>query len=164
MIEIRKYFLTFLILGLVQIFVLNHICLFGCATPLIYVYFILSFPPTTPKWEVLVSSFLMGLFMDLFTNTPGVAAASATLLGFLQPQLLGLFSSKDSTEEITPTIKSLGLINFSYYVSTAVFIYCFILYSIEAFNFFNWGRVILSIFFSSILTILLIIVIENLRK
>ena len=39
-IEIIKQFLTFIILCLAQALVLNHINLFGCATPLLYVYFI----------------------------------------------------------------------------------------------------------------------------
>ena len=42
-IEIIKQFLTFIILCLAQALVLNHINLFGCATPLLYVYFILLF-------------------------------------------------------------------------------------------------------------------------
>ena len=71
-IEIIKQFLTFIILCLAQALVLNHINLFGCATPLLYVYFILLFRHDYPRWGTLLWSFFTGLCIDIFSNTPGV--------------------------------------------------------------------------------------------
>ena len=84
-IEVIRHFFTFLILCLVQALVLNHINLLGCATPLLYVYFIMLFRRNFPKWAILLWSFFIGLCLDVFSNTPGVAAASSTFLGLLQP-------------------------------------------------------------------------------
>lgn len=60
-IDFFKRLLLFLVLLLAQVLVLNHIHLFDCATPLIYVYFVISFQRGYPRWAILVYSFLLGL-------------------------------------------------------------------------------------------------------
>ena len=89
-IDFLKRLLLFIVLLLVQVLVLNHIHLFDYATPLLYIYFVISFNRNYPKWTILVWSFLLGLSIDIFANTPGVAASSMTLLGLLQPYVLEL--------------------------------------------------------------------------
>ena len=83
--------LVFVVLCLVQALVFNHIHLFGYATILLYVYFVVMLPRNYPRWAALLWSFALGLSVDMFTNTPGMAAAALTLTGFLQPYLLQLF-------------------------------------------------------------------------
>ena len=82
-IEIIRQVFTFVILCIVQVLVLNHINLFGCATPLLYVYFVMSFRRGYPRWAIMLWSFCLGLCIDVFSDTPGVAASSATFLGFV---------------------------------------------------------------------------------
>ncbi|MCD8202035.1 MAG: rod shape-determining protein MreD [Prevotella sp.] len=159
-----KIFFTYVILGIVQVFVLNRISLFGCATPLLYIYLILPFRRNYPKWIIILCGFIMGLSMDIFTNTPGVAAASTTFLAFIQPLILNLFVQKDSADDMMPTIKVLGMRRYVYYTLICVFIYCLLFFTIETFNFFNWQQWLLNIGGSTLLTALLIIVIENMRK
>lgn len=163
-IEILRHFLTFVILCLVQALVLNHINLFDCATPLLYVYFIILFRRDFPRWGVLLWSFLMGLCIDIFSNTPGVAAAATTFLGLLQPYLLNLFVQRDSADDLTPTIKSLGTAKYIYYAIVCVFVYNLIFFTLESFNFFNCQQWLLNIGGSTALTVVLILVIENARK
>lgn len=162
--QIFRLFITFLILGLVQIFVLNRISLFGCASPLLYVYFILPFRRNYPKWLTILSSFLMGISMDIFNNTPGVAAASTTFLAFLQPFILNMFIQKDSTDDLMPSLKVLGRMKYFCYSFICVLLYCIVFFSIETFCFFNWLQWLLDIAGSSLITLLMIIVIENVRK
>ncbi len=44
--ELIKYALIFLALVLSQVVVFNHICLFGMAIPLVFIYFIIKLPIT----------------------------------------------------------------------------------------------------------------------
>ena len=53
----------FVALLLVQILVFNHIHLFNCATPLLYIYVVLLFPRNIPRWLALLSGFIMGFFI-----------------------------------------------------------------------------------------------------
>lgn len=163
-IEVVRQLFTFIILCLAQVLVLNHINILGCATPLLYVYFIMMFRRGYPKWGILLWSFCLGLCVDIFSNTPGVAAASATLLGLLQPYLLNLFTQRDSADDMKPSMKELGVTRYVYYTVICVVFFHLAFFTLESFSFFNveqWGK---NIGGSSALTAILIIVIENVRK
>lgn len=163
-IEVIRHFFTFIILCIVQVLVLNHIELFGCATPFLYVYFIMLFRRGIPRWAVLLWSFFLGIFIDMFSNTPGVAASSATFIGLLQPYLLNLFAPRDSSDDMMPTMKSLGVARYVYYTIICVFIFNLLFFTVEMFSFFNWLQWALNICGSTVLTLVLILVIENVRK
>jgi rod shape-determining protein MreD len=156
--------LLFIALLLAQVLVLNHIHLFNIATPLLYIYLVISFRRNYPKWGMLVWSFLLGLCVDIFSNTPGVAAASMTLMAFLQPFILELFVQRDSDEDLRPCIRTLNLSGYLYYVILITLNYCLVFFTIETFNFFNWTQWGLSILGSTALSVVLIVVVDNLRK
>ena len=159
-----KGVLLFAILLLAQVLVLNHIHLFDCATPLLYVYVVLQFRRNYPRWGILLVSFLLGLVVDIFSNTPGVAAASMTFLGFLQPYVFAMFLNRDSDEDLQPSMKSLGFAKFFYYAAVLVVVYCAIFFTIETFSFFNGLLWLECVGGSAALTVLLVLAIENLRK
>ena len=144
--------------------VLNHVNLLDCATPLLYVYFIMLFRRGYPKWGILLWSFLTGLCIDVFSNTPGVAASSATLLGLLQPYLLNMFIQRDSADDLAPTIRTLGAARYFYYTLACVFVFNLFFFTVESFSFFNWLQWAKNIGGSTALTVVLILVIENVRK
>ena len=66
MIEFSRRLTFFLILLFVQVLILNHIHLFDVATPLLYVYFAMTFHRNYPKWQVLLWCFFMGMVVDIF--------------------------------------------------------------------------------------------------
>lgn len=162
--DLLKRLLFFAILLVAQALVLNHIHLFNCATPLLYVYLVLLFPRNFPKWAILLWSFTLGLCVDSFTNTPGVAAGSMTLIGALQPYIFEPFIPRDSAEDLEPGMRTLGVTSFVYYTIIMVLIYCLAYFTLETFNFFNWIQWLMSIGGSTILTVVLILVIENIRR
>lgn len=163
-IDFLKRLLLFFGLMLVQALVLNHVHLFGVATPLLYVYFAISFRRGTPKWAMLVWSFLLGLGVDVFSNTPGLAAASMTLVAAVQPYLLELFIQRDDDDEVLPSISMFGLGKFTLFALILTFVYCFVFFTLESFTFFNWFQWLLSMGTSVLLTLLLVLVIDNLRR
>lgn len=161
--SLRRLF-TFVILLLVQVIVFNHIHLFDVATPLLYVYLVLHFRRNHPRWATLLWCFLMGLLVDVFSNTPGVAAASMTFVGLLQPYLLEVFTPRDSADDLVASYRSLGVASFVYYVVILVFIYCLLFFLLENFTFFNWMHWMACTGASAVLTIIFILVIENFQK
>lgn len=156
--------LLFVVLLLVQVLVLNHIHLFGYATPMIYVYFIITFARNYPKWGILVWSFCLGLCVDVFSNTPGVAALSMTTTAVLQPYLLDLFMQRDSETDLLPSFSTLGVSRYVYYVLLMTVIYCLLFFTVETFTFFNCLQWALSVSGSTVLSVILILVVDNLRK
>ena len=53
-IDLVKRLATFVVLVLVQGLVFNHIHLFNCATPLLYIIMVLHFRRNHPKWAVVL--------------------------------------------------------------------------------------------------------------
>ena len=158
-----KNFGFFIILVLVQALVLNHIHLFDCATPLLYIYFVLPTRRNQSRWVTLLWCFALGICIDMFSNTPGVAAASMTFIGLLQPYLLSLFIQRDSPDDLRPSFKVLGAVKYPFYTIFIVLIYCLLFFTLEAFNFYNWLQWIECVGGSAVLTILLILTIDNFR-
>lgn len=163
-IDFLKRLLLFLGLLLAQVLVLNHIHLFGVAIPLLYVYFVISFRRHYPRWAMLIWSFLLGLCIDVFSDTPGVASASMTFAALLQPYVLELFIQRDNDDDILPGIYSLGISKYVVFALIMTFVYCLTFFTVETFTFFNWQLWALSVLSSTALTLLIVIVIDNLRK
>lgn len=160
---LRRLF-VFVLLCLAQALVLNRIQLFHCAMPLLYVYLAIVFPRNYPRWAILLWCFAMGVCVDAFSNTPGVAAASMTLVGVLQPYLLELFLPRDAEEEIKSSVKALGLGKFSTLASILTLLYCLVFFAIESFNFFNWLYWLECVAGSTLITLVLILTLESVRK
>jgi len=155
---------AFVLFCLVQALVLNHIHLLGYATPLLYVDFALTFRRGTPRWSILVWCFALGLCIDMFSNTPGVAAGAMTLIGLLQPYLLEPFVPRDSADDLIPSMRTLGIGKFITFALLLVFIYCLVFFALEAFSFYNWQQWLICTGSSIGLTLMLILVIENIWK
>ena len=162
--EFLRRTLVFVGLLLVQVLVLNRIQLFHCATPLLYVYFVVMLPLDTTRWAALLWSFALGLAVDVFSNTPGVAAASMTLIGMLQPSLLPLFLPRDAEEHLASAASTLGWMKFLTLATILVIVYCVVFFTLEAFTFFNWLYWLECVGGSALLTLLLIATLESLRR
>ncbi len=163
-IELLKRAAWFVVYVLAQATVLGRIHLFEVATPLIYVYFVAKFPRNYPQWAVLLWSFALGLSVDIFSNTPGVAAGSLTLIGALKPVLLQLVTPRDAADDLVPSVRTLGLAKFTYYAAMLVLIYCLVFFSLETFSYFDLAEWGLCVGGSAVFTLVLILVFESIRR
>ena len=156
--------IMFVVLLLVQVLILNHIHLFQIATPLLYVYFVLTFRMNTPKWVILTSSFLLGLLIDIFANTAGMAAGCMTLIAMIQPYLMQFLSPRDAGDNMQASAASLGFVKYATLCTIQVLIYCVLFFALEAFSFFDWQMWGLRALGSAFLTLLMILAIESVRS
>lgn len=163
-IQLIRNILASLLIVLAQVVVLNNIQLFSCATPLLYVYIALLFRRDFPRWAVIVWCFAVGMVIDVFSNTPGVAAAAMTLVGLLQPMVLRLFTDHDTPTDFQPDMSSLGKGTYAVYATIIVLPFCVVLFTLETFSFFNWLQWLMSVVGSCALTLVLILIIEYIRK
>lgn len=129
-----KRLLAAVLLCVAQVLILNNIHLLGYATPLLYIYIVLLFPRDSPRWAMLLWAFAIGLVVDTFSNTPGVAAATMTLLAMLRPALLEPFVPRDSEPTLTPGYHSLGVGRFICYVTLASLLYCMVFFALAIFD------------------------------
>ena len=85
----------FVLLILVQVFVLDNIQFLGYATPMIYVLFILSLPVRFHRGALLILAFVMGLIIDMFSNTMGLHAFASVFVAFLRTPVIRMFVPLD---------------------------------------------------------------------
>ncbi len=141
-----------------QVFVFNHVHIFGYATPFPYIFFLLSLPSATPRWVYVLLGFALGLTIDLFTNTPGMAAGATCLLGLLVPPLLRLFGPTDAEEEaFTPSPRSMEWGPYVRYVVVASLLHGAAFFAMEAFTVREWQSLLATVGASGLLTSLLVI-------
>ena len=154
----------FVALLVAQVLILNHVHFLGVGTPLLYVYFAITFRRNFPKWLVLVSCFMLGLMVDIFSNTPGLAASVMTLVGLAQCYLLELIVPRDSAEGLDASMKTLGFSKFITLSALLTVLYCLLFFALEAFNFFNVLLWLARSFVSAALTLVLILAVESVRS
>jgi rod shape-determining protein MreD len=162
--DVLKQIGWFLVFVLAQVLVLGQVHVFQCATPLLYVYFITPLPCNYPKWATLLWGFALGLTVDVFSNTPGVAAGAMTLIAAVQPYYAQLFIPRDAVEGARPTLALLGGLRFFYYTGVLVLLYCLLFFTLEMFSFFNWLHWLQCVVGSTVITLALIYSFELAKK
>ena len=163
-VETLRRLAVFLALMLAQVLVFNHIRLFGYAMPLLYVYFVITTRRGYPRWATLLWSFCLGLVIDIFSNTPGAAAASMTLVGLLQPYLLELFVSREAAANLKVSASSMGWIKFLTLAAMLTLVHCMAFFSLEMFTFVDWMTWTFCALGSALLTLILVLGLECVRK
>jgi rod shape-determining protein MreD len=149
----------FIVLILVQVLVLNNIQFSGYINPFLYVLFILLLPFQTPVYLLLFLGFILGLSIDIFSNTPGIHSSATVFLAYIRPYVLELLSGRDSQEKgFSPRIKVLGLAWFLKYTVILVLCHHIFLFYVEVFTFSGAFYTLLRSLLSSVLSIILVII------
>lgn len=157
LIKIFNNFSRFFVLILVQVLILNNIELGGYINPYIYILFIILLPVEIPAWLLIVSSFLIGLGVDMFSNSMGLHAASSVFIAFCRPFLLKRMSPREGYEsEVSFGVKKMGLQWFITYASIMVLLHHFLLFYLEIFRFEEFFSTLARMILSSLVTITLI--------
>ncbi len=152
--------IRFVVLVLFQVLVINHIRLGGYVHPYIYLIFIMLLPFNTPKWQLLVLGFFLGIIIDVFTGTPGLHAGATTLMAFCRPSTISLISGNQKFDNVQePNLGQLDGMWFFRYVLCLVFIHHFALFFLESFSFRLIGQVLLRILLSVPVSVFLIMMI-----
>ena len=153
--EIFQNIIRFIGLALLQVLVLNHIDFLGYINPYMYILFVILFPFTGNRTLLIFLGFLLGLTIDIFSDTGGVHAAATVAIAFIRPILLK-FSFGISYEYNVIKLNQVPINERLLYISGMVIIHHLILFLLETFNFSHILLALKSTLFSSIFSILLI--------
>lgn len=151
--------IRFVALVFVQVFLLKNITLYNIATPYPYILFILLLPFETPNVLLFLLSFLLGLTVDAFYDTPGLHAAACVLLALVRVLFISVTVQKDGFDnEPEPTLSIMGFRWFLTYALILTFIHHTFLFLLEAFSFsellFILQRVVTSVIFTVFLMLI----------
>jgi rod shape-determining protein MreD len=161
--SLLRYIIRFVLLILVQVFVLNQIPpLHQYFTPLLYYIFILWLPFNIGRSQLLIVSFITGLALDFFTKTPGMHAAACVLVGYIRPFIINIIVPQQGVEfnYREPSATSLGNIQYMIYVVVLTLFHHVMLFSIQAFQFGNIVYLLFKTLGASLISLLLILVVE----
>lgn len=130
--------LLYLVLIPVQAVVFNNLILFNVAIPIVFIYVIISLPMTIGTNVALTIGFFTGLTMDIFMDTAGLNALSCTVLAFVRRPVYHLYTTpEDDAMGMMPGTRTMGTAAYLKYLFSMTLIYCFTLFSVEAFQFHN---------------------------
>lgn len=149
--------LRFVVLVLVQALVLNNVNFFGYINPYPYILFIILFPVNNNRTLFVFLAFLLGLSVDLFTDSGGIHAAACVTIAYIRPPILKFsFGTVYDYQTIkfnqTEIGRRLG------YFTIIITIHHLILFSLEVFNISDIILILKKSLFSSIFTIILCII------
>lgn len=158
-----KYLLLFIGLVLAQVLICNNILLFGVAMPFIFIYFIIVLPLDLSKNLLIILSFLIGFFIDLFSDTLGLNSLAALFLSVLKRPVFYLYMPKEEKfKAAIPSIGTMGWSNYLKYTLTLTGIFCIIVFSIEFFSVASISLMLLMAASSTLFTLLLLLAIDAL--
>lgn len=161
--DIIYYIFLFIILVLVQALLMNHIVLFNSAVCFIFIYFIIKLPVNLSTNMLLTLSFLLGLAVDMLSDTPGLNALACTILAVLKrPFFFAYAQHDDHNRNVSPSLGSMGFFTYCKYAFTISAVYCFIALFVEFINFSDVVQIVIKAAASTLFTFLVILAIDSL--
>ena len=153
----------FTLIGLVllQVLFLNRINLFGYVTPLFYIWMIVRFDSSMSRTSILLWAFFLGLSIDIFSGTPGLNAAAATLVAMFQPGIVKLFVPLDRHDVLLPCSASMGGRQFAGYLLLITVLHHTVYFILLSIPLGDWTVLVLKVVFSTLLTFLFMLVAES---
>lgn len=160
---IIEFAILYVIMVVFQVVVFNHLVLWGVAVPLVFIYWLVRLPVTTGTNLTLTLAFLIGLSIDICSDTQGMNSLSCTIAAALRLPILRLYFPRE--EDLTdpePSIRSLGSGIYMKYLLTFVTVYCAVFFIVEAFTFFRPLQLLLRICCSTLISFVIILAIDSL--
>ena len=147
----------FILLVLIQILILNQVQLSGYINPYMYILFILLLPVNTPAYAMLMLAFLLGITIDIFSNSMGIHASASVLIAYVRPFVIRSVSVRDEEMDNYPGLMQTKFSWFFKYTAVLVIIHHFILFYLEVFSFSGFFITFLRVLLSSIFSIFIIV-------
>lgn len=152
-----------ILLILAQVILFKNLVLFDSAFCFGYILIFLTLPIDTNRIVQLLTGFVIGLIIDMFYNTLGIHAAASVMLVYLRiywAQVMTPSGGYDSGPKINVRTQGLGW--FLTYAYPMVFVHVLLLFFIEAGGFSFFWQTMSKVFYSSIFTLTVILIIQYL--
>jgi len=151
--------IRFVVLVLLQVFLLKNISLYNLSVPYLYILFILLLPFEVPNLLLFLLAFLLGITIDAFYDTPGLHAASCVVLAFVRVLFISITVQKDGFDnEPEPTLGNMGFRWFFTYSAILILIHHFFLFNLEVFSLSEIQYTLLRFILSSVFTLFLVLI------
>lgn len=159
-----KYIIFAIVIILIQVLVCQHIILGSGSDPyldvIIYPLLLIILPVNTPAALVVIISFLSGMSIDFFYDSPGVHTSALVMTGFLRRYILNVLEPRIGYN-VGDTPLAVSRSDYWYYIfaGTMLIIHLFVYYLIAYFSL----EYIVDIFIKTILTFLVSMLLVSLH-
>jgi len=163
MATIPKNIIRFIILVLIQALILDHVMLNEMVTPYLYFVFILWLPFRINRGLLMILAACLGFSIDSFRHHPGFHMAACVLIAYFRPFIINILIPQEGAETNyeEPSIRSLGGVGpYMIYAGTLSLIHNVWLFLLEAWQFGGLWYFITKAFFSTLVTLVLILITE----
>ncbi len=152
---ITGHSIRFILLVLFQVILFNHINFLGYINPYVYIIFIIFFPIKNNRVLFIFLSFLIGLSIDMFSDSGGIHAAASVLIAYIRPAFLK-FAFGTMYEHNNVKFNNTEFGAKLVYIALLTLLHHIVLFSLEIFSFSRILMVLQKTLFSGIFTILMI--------
>ena len=127
-------------------------------SPFIYPIFIFLLPIKISNIRLLLLSFVMGLTVDIFSNTGGIHAAASVFIAYLRPLLLNnLMPGGKLEDQAQPDMEKLGLVSFLIYVGSLLLIHHYLVNLLDVYSFRDFWYTFTKSLLSAIFAIVIVL-------
>jgi rod shape-determining protein MreD len=135
----------------------------GYISPFPYILFIILYPVNGNKSGLVMASFILGLIMDMFSNSGGIHATACLVLAYFRPAIFK-FAFGLSYEYQTVKLNDVLTPERFSFILLSVVIHHFTLFLLEAFQFSFIFDILIRTLLSTVFTIIICIIIIYLIK
>lgn len=161
--DVLRYIGRFILLVILQIFILNNVQLGGYINPYAYILFLILLPVNINKLLSLVIAFATGIIIDTFSNSMGLHTSACLVLAFVRPAVLRLLAPRDGYEtDAVPSIPIQGFRWFLLLTLSLTLAHHFTLFYLEVFRLSEFFTTLVRVLASSVATVTSVILIQYL--
>lgn len=163
MTKLIRNILRFVLLILVQFYVLDKVHLHKMVTPYLYFVFILWMPFQLSRGTQMLLAFALGYSLDSFRHHPGFHAAACVLIAYIRPFLINILIPQEGAETNyeEPSVKSMGgVLPYFIYAGVLTLIHHTWLFFLEATQFGEFWYFLVKTLLSTVISLLLIALAE----
>ena len=155
MIKEIKYIILLPLFLFVQIYILNEVMFASYINPYLYLIILFVMPFKTQKWFLLIYAFILGLSVDIFSETLGMHSTACLIIALLKQSITKITIPHNIIEENDELIsQKIGVKSFILFTSILVFIHHSILFVLEHASIDH--RILLKIILSTIISSIII--------
>ncbi len=132
---------------------------------LIYPILVITMPFGVSRPVQLLLAFLLGLFVDIFYESPGIHASACVFTAYVRPVVLNWFEPREGyNANHVPSLQQYGAAWYIRYAGTMMFLHLFVYYSVDAFTYYYILDILLRTLSSFVISMVFVIMVAYIFK
>lgn len=148
--------IRFVLLVLLQVFIINDVDFYGYVDPYIYILFIITYPLDRNLLMFFVVSFMLGLSIDILSNSGGIHATSSLLVASLRRPIYWVIIGAAQDKAQDNIMENMNYRKFISIMTIMVLIHHFCIFFLAIFSITHFTDMLFRTIFSSAITALIL--------